>query len=37
MGILELGLTEDMFRDGIHTNVKGQRFEAELMKKYIKN
>ena len=34
---LELGLTEEMFRDGIHTNVKGQRFEAELMKKYITN
>lgn len=36
--ILELkeGLTLDMFRDGIHTNEKGQRFEAELMKKYIK-
>ena len=24
-----------MFRDGIHTNVKGQNFEARLMKKYI--
>ena len=37
--ILELseGLTEDMFRDGIHTNEKGQRFEAELMRKYITN
>lgn len=35
--ILELqeGLTKDMFRDGIHTNEKGQRFEAELMKRYI--
>ncbi|MDD5856096.1 MAG: hypothetical protein PUC90_07165 [Prevotella sp.] len=35
--ILELneGLTSDMFRDGIHTNVKGQNFEARLMKKYI--
>lgn len=38
MPILELkeGLTLDMFRDGIHTNEKGQRFEAEVMKKYIK-
>lgn len=35
--ILEIdeGLTADMFRDGIHTNVKGQRFEADLMKKYL--
>ena len=35
--ILELkeGIKLDMFRDGIHTNEKGQRFEAELMKKYI--
>ena len=35
--ILELneGIMLDMFRDGIHTNVKGQRFEAELMKRYI--
>ena len=24
-----------MFCDGIHTNVKGQNFEARLMKKYI--
>ena len=29
------GITEEMYRDGIHTNVKGQRFEADLMKKYI--
>lgn len=34
---LEEGIKLDMFRDGIHTNEKGQRFEAELMKKYIKN
>lgn len=36
--ILEIkeGLEKDMFRDGIHTNEKGQRFEAELMKRYIK-
>lgn len=36
--ILELqeGLTKDMFRDGIHPNDKGQRFEAEIMNKYIK-
>lgn len=36
--ILELkeGLTQDMFRDGIHTNEKGQRFEAEVMRKYVK-
>lgn len=35
--ILELkeGLTLDMFRDGIHTNEKGQRFEAEVMRRYI--
>ena len=35
--ILELdeGITADMYRDGIHTNAKGQRFEADLMKKYI--
>ena len=35
--ILELneGIKLDMFRDDIHTNEKGQRFEAELMKKYI--
>lgn len=36
--ILELkeGLTLDMFRDGIHTNEKGQRFEAEVMKRHVK-
>lgn len=34
---LEEGLTVDMFRDGIHTNEKGQRFEAGIMKKYITN
>lgn len=35
--ILELdeGITRDMFRDGVHTSAKGQRFEAELMKKAI--
>ena len=35
--ILELdeGITADMYRDGIHTNAKGQRLEADLMKKYI--
>ena len=35
--ILELneGIKLDMFRDGIHTNEKGQRFDSELMKKYI--
>lgn len=35
--ILELdeGYDATMFRDGIHTNEKGQRFQAELMKKYI--
>lgn len=35
--ILELneGIKLDMFRDGIHTNEKGQRFEADLMEKYI--
>lgn len=32
---LEEGVKPDMFRDGIHTNEKGQRFEADLMKKYI--
>lgn len=37
--ILELneGITADMYRDGIHTNKKGQHFQAELMKKYILN
>lgn len=36
--ILELkeGIRPDMYRDGIHTNEKGQRFEANLMEKYIK-
>lgn len=36
--ILELkeGIKNDMYRDGIHTNEKGQRFEADLMEKYIK-
>lgn len=36
--ILELneGLTLDMFRDGIHTNERGQRFEAEVMRRYVK-
>ena len=36
--ILELkeGIKPNMFRDGIHTNEKGQRFEADLMVKYIK-
>lgn len=33
---LEEGLTKYMFRDGIHTNEKGQRFQAELMEKYIR-
>lgn len=35
--ILELneGIKLEMFRDGIHPNEKGQRFEAGLMKKYI--
>lgn len=32
---LSEGITKEMYRDGIHTNVKGQRFEADLMKKYI--
>lgn len=33
--VLELqeGITREMYRDGIHTNVKGQRWEAELMKR----
>lgn len=36
--ILELteGIKPDMYRDGIHTNAKGQRFEANLMEKYVK-
>ena len=33
---LDEGIKEEMFRDGIHTNERGQRFEANLMKKYIK-
>lgn len=33
---LDEGIAEEMYRDGIHTNAKGQRFEANLMKKYIK-
>lgn len=33
---LDEGITKEMFRDGIHTNERGQRFEANLMKKYIK-
>ena len=33
---LDEGITKEMYRDGIHTNPKGQRFEADLMKKYIK-
>ncbi len=33
---LDEGISADMYRDGIHTNEKGQRFEADLMKKYIK-
>ena len=35
--ILELreGITAGMYRDGIHTNEKGQRFVADIMKKYI--
>ena len=32
---LEEGISMDMLRDGIHLNEKGQRFEADLMKKYI--
>lgn len=32
---LDEGITENMYRDGIHTNEHGQRFEADLMKKYI--
>lgn len=36
--ILELkeGIKPDMYRDGIHTNEKEQRFEADLMEKFIK-
>ena len=33
---LDEGITKEMYRDGIHTNEKGQRFEADLMKKFIK-
>lgn len=32
---LEEGITKGMYRDGIHMNEKGQRFEAKLMVKYI--
>lgn len=32
---LDEGISEEMYRDGIHTNAKGQRFEADLMKKYL--
>lgn len=32
---LDEGITEDMFRDKIHLNEKGQRFEAQLMVKYL--
>lgn len=32
---IEEGITKEMFRDGIHTNEKGQRFEAEIMVKYL--
>ncbi len=32
---LDEGITEDMYLDGIHINARGQRFEADLMKKYI--
>ena len=37
--ILELdeGITSEMFRDGIHINEKGMRFEANIMKKYLKD
>ena len=34
---LEEGITKDMYRDDIHTNKKGQHFEAELMVKYLSN
>jgi hypothetical protein len=33
---LEEGINMNMLRDAIHLNEKGQRFEAELMKKYIR-
>jgi hypothetical protein len=32
---LDEGINMEMFRDGIHTNEKGQRFEAGLMYKYL--
>lgn len=32
---LNEGINKDMYRDIIHTNEKGQRFEAQLMIKYI--
>lgn len=32
---LNEGITTDMYRDIIHTNDKGQRFQAELMNKYL--
>lgn len=33
---LDEGISMDMLRDVIHPNEKGQRFEADLMKKYIR-
>lgn len=35
--VLELkeGIKKEMYRDGIHTNERGQRFQAELMAKYL--
>ena len=33
---LDEGISMNMLRDPIHPNEKGQRFEADLMKKYIK-
>lgn len=33
---LDEGIKQEMYRDNIHLNEKGQRFEASLMKKYIK-
>ena len=32
---IEEGICEDMYRDDIHLNEKGQRFVADLMKKYL--
>ena len=32
---LDEGIRPDMFRDAIHTNEKGHRFEADLMYKYL--